>query len=363
MAVKIPAAKYQKNGEDMAEASDTGQETEENFLQRIKPELDQMEIMRQVKLDAWLWRQKMVWPIGCAVIACTLALDYLLMHYLFKARFPLPILSVFAGFGLFIWVTRPRKDYVNIYKENITPRIARIVGLSQYNPAGGIPLNDMDKSRILPGHSGYESEDYFEGIYKKALVRFAQVKFTKSQRKHGVSFSTSGVTLGSSSSHGNYETVTVFQGLALLISLPQPAFKGHTILVRDSTTFAEWLTSALTGLKNVPLSKPGLDKIYSVFSNDPVEADRLINADMLSRVVKLSEVYKSRGLSLAFYGNQIFILIAAEKDFFEPGNIAMPATNVETVRSIKKELQQVFSLIDFLGVVNQDDAAPAASVS
>jgi hypothetical protein len=338
----------------MTETSETEQETEDNFLQRIKPELDQMEIMRQVKLDAYLWRQKMVWPIGAAIIACTLVLDYLLMHYLFKARVPLPILSFIAGFGLFIWVTRPQKDYVNIYKENITPRIARIVGLSEYNPAGGIPLKDMDKSRILPGHTGYHSEDYFEGIYKGALLRFAQVKFTKQQRKHGI-------TIGRGRRR-NYETVTVFKGLALLISLPHPTFRGHTILVRDSTSFSEWLTSALTGLKSVPLSKPGLDKLYSVFSNNAAEADRLIDAEMLSRVVRLSEAYKSRGVSLAFYGNQIFVLIAAEKDFFEPGNIAMPATNIESVRSIKRELQQVFSLIDFLGVVKQDDAAQAAPV-
>ncbi|TAL26996.1 MAG: DUF3137 domain-containing protein [Alphaproteobacteria bacterium] len=347
----------------MTESSGAGEETEDNFLQRIKPELDQMEIMRQVKLDAYLWRQKMIWPIGCAVIACTIVLDYLISHYLFKLHFPFPLVSIMAGIGLFIWMGNPRKEYVNIYKENITPRIARLVGLSQYDPAGGIPLNDMDKSRILPGHSGYESEDYFEGIYKKALVRFAQVKFTKSQRKHGVSFSAGGVTLGSSRRHRNYETVTVFKGLALLISLPHPTFRGHTILVRDSASFSEWLTSAFTGLKSVPLSKPGLEKMYSVFSNNAAEADRLIDAEMLSRVVRLAEAYKSRGVSLAFYGNQIFILIAAEKDFFEPGNIAMPATNIESVRSIKRELQQVFSLIDFLGVVNQDGAAPAASIS
>lgn len=340
----------------MTETSAADQETEDKFLQRIKPELDQMEIMRQVKLDAYLWRQKMVWPIGCAVIACTLVLDYLLSHYLFKLNFPFPLLTIAGGIGLFIWMGNPRKEYVNIYKENITPGIARLVGLSQYDPAGGIPLKDMDKSRILPGHSGYHSEDYFEGIYKGALLRFAQVKFTKQQRKHGVTF-------GSRSRRRNYETVTVFKGLALLISLPHPTFRGHTILVRDSTAFAEWLTSALTGLKSVPLSKPGLDKLYSVFSNNAAEADRLIDADLLSRVVRLSEAYKSRGVSLAFYGNQIFVLIAAEKDFFEPGNIAMPATNIESVRSIKKELQQVFSLIDFLGVVKQSDAAQAAPVS
>ena len=113
----------------------------------------------------------------------------------------------------------------------------------------------------------------------------------------------------------------------------------------------------------MPLTKPGLDKLYSVFSNNAAEADRIVNPDLLARVVRLSEVYKSRGASLAFYGNQVFILIAADKDFFEPANIAVPATNIETVRSIKKELQQVFSLIDFLGVVKQDDAAKAAPAS
>jgi hypothetical protein len=337
----------------MTESSEAGQETEDSFLQRIKPELDQMEIMRQVKLDAYLWRQKMIWPIGGGVIACTLVLDYLLSHYLFKLHFPFPLVSIGAGIGLFIWMGNPRKEYVNIYKDNITPGIARLAGLNHYDPAGGIPLGDMDKSLILPGHSRYHSEDYFEGVYKNALLRFCQVKFTRQQRKRGI-------TIGSR--HRNYETVTVFQGLALLISLPHPTFRGHTILVRDSASFSEWLTSALTGLRSVPLSKPGLEKIYSVFSNSAAEADRLVTPDLLARVVRLSEAYKSRGMSLAFYGNQIFILIAADKDFFEPANIAVPATNVETVRSIRKELQQVFSLIDFLGVMQQDDAAQTAPV-
>ena len=328
----------------MGEAA-ADQETEEAFFQRITPELEQIEVMREVKLAAYLSRQKMIWPLGVAVIACTLALDYFLTHHLFKSSFPIfPFCSVLAGFGLFIWMGKPQKDYVSIYKDNITPRIAKLVGLDIYQREGMIPISDMKDSRILPGFQNYWSEDYFEGRHRGARIRFAQVRFEARKRAEGLNISHHHSTRRDGHA-------IVFRGLALVINIPSKPFEGHTILVKDKDRFSEWITAKLTGLDAMPLPDPSFDKMFSIFSDNRAEAGRLIDSAMLARVAELQKVYRSQGVSVAFCGPAIVMLIAADKDFFEPANIATPATGVESVRMIRRELQEIFKLIDDCGFV------------
>ena len=333
------------------------EQEETAFLRRIQPELDQMEIVRQVKRDAQDWRQKMIWPIGAAVLACTLVLDYLLMKGLcapgmFHCRssgFPLPVLTLIAGCGLWIWANRPKDDYVRIYKENIIPRIAQMAGLTHYDPAGKLPLSDMRDSRILPGYEYYDSEDYFEGAYKGARIRFAQVKFSKSQRRYVSRYD-----------RRRYDTITVFQGIALLIGLPQPAFQGHTILIRNASAFGEWMTGIFSGLQKTELAAPGLESVYTAFTSSPAEAARLLDREMLRRVMRLSEVFASKGVSLAFFRGQVFALVASDKNFFEPGGVNVSATNLQAVRDIRREVGQVMGLIDYLQVLAPASVAEAA---
>ena len=317
-------------------------ETEEAFLNRIKPELEQMEVMREVKLAAYLSRQKMIWPVTAVVIACTLALDVFITKHLFKSSFPIfPFCSVLAAFGLVFWTGQPRKDYVSIYKDNITPRIARLVGLDIYQREGMIPIMDLTGSNLIPAHQHYLSEDYFEGSYKGARLRFAQVRFD-AQRPPSATFG---------SREAAKPLAVIFRGLVLVINLPKKRFTGHTILVKNKDHFAEWLTAKLNGLQPVPLANPAFEKTFSVFSKNREEADKLIDGTTLARVAELSDLYKSQGVSIAFYGAQVVMLIAADKDFFEPANIATPATNVDAVRSIRRELQEVFGLIDDCGLL------------
>ncbi len=95
------------------------------------------------------------------------------------------------------WVTQPKRQYARAYKTKILPEVARLFGNFRYAPKGKIRMQVLKPSKIIPQHSKYTSEDYFEGEYKNVGIHFSEIKLTKRSGKR---------------------TVTVFNGLAVLLT-------------------------------------------------------------------------------------------------------------------------------------------------
>lgn len=329
-------------------------EAEEKFLRRIQPELDQMEIIRQMKFDEYRRWQWLIWPVCIAAVAAGYALDYGVatlatkffpeLKSLFYLRskkhgmlpYPVPLLAVAAGLGAYWRFSGAKGSYIQAYKENIVSQIAKAVGLSGYDPRGGIGPA-MFASRICPPHDICKTEDFFEGEYEGAHVQFCQVAFSNSERRSRWS---------GGRRRSSTRIVPVFSGLALLVSMPQPICTGHTILVKDRSQFREWIAGITTGLKKVELGR--LENIYTCFSNNAEEARQLVTADLLDRVTKLSQAYQSKGVSIAFYQSQMFVLIGSDRDFFEPPDIRTSAAHTGVVLSIRREITEVIGIIDYL---------------
>jgi hypothetical protein len=307
-------------------------ESDEAFLQRVQPELQLAEAVRLEKLNTYRSRKKIAYII--AVVAGPIAafLDYMMLFVWFlhdKHKGAGLTLILFGA--LYGWVTQPRRDYAKAYKKKIIPHIARLLGLSSYNADGKIPAPEMLPSRILPVYDVYNSEDYFEGLYNNTSLCFAQVKFEQRRRSGKRTY-----------------YVTVFEGLAILLTLSKPTFHGHTILVRDGNKAMEWLQTVATGLDRANLVDPEFENRYSVFTNDQVEARYLLDPAQIERVKHLSNTYQAKGLSMAYFGNKVLLLVSSARDFFEPADITVSALEPQSLLSIRRDVQEILGLVEGL---------------
>ncbi|MBI1214321.1 MAG: DUF3137 domain-containing protein [Alphaproteobacteria bacterium] len=324
------------------------QETDAEFAQRVKPKLAEIEVVREDKYRVYCWRRK-IGSIAFTLLApFTGFIDYVL---LFTDRITSHgdkhhggITLALAG-ALYYWATQPKRDYVRVYKHEIMPRIARVLGLQSYRVAGFIPEADMEPSKIVPSHNRYHSEDYFEGVYKGASVRFAQIRLKQE----------------SGSGKDRHET-TVFSGLALLVDMPKNKFYGTTIMLRNHMKLFEWFEEKSIGLKRANLVDPAFEKKYTVFTSDQVEARYLLDPMMIEKVQNLAVIYKATDVRLSYFDHKVLVLLACKRDLFEPPDISIPSTDIDGLMELKNEVQRTLELIDCVdNFLSRDDRpGPAA---
>jgi hypothetical protein len=309
-------------------------ESDAAFLARIAPSLVHIESIRKSKYDSYVWRRKASVLAGAVLGGVIVFADkQMVLQGRSDAHALAGFMAFFAIFALLAWVMQPQRAYVRTYKKNVIPQIAQLLGLRAYEEKGQIPLSALTPTKILPAFNVYNSEDYFEGSYKGAEISFAQVEF-KERRRSG---------------KNTYEVVS-FKGMVILIILPRQKFYGHTILVKNQLKAFEWLETVATGLKRANLVDPVFESVYSVFTNDQVEARYLLDPAMMERVTHVSDAYKSRGLSMACFDSRICMLLASTRNYFEPPDITIPATDAEGIAAVKREIEQVLELIDYLDV-------------
>lgn len=301
------------------------------FFARIGPQLRQMEQLRLVKYESYMRRRKISLRLAAVLTPVTGWIDY----YLF---FVLPSSSDDSGFGvtfmmmgaLYAWATVPKRAYMKAYKREIMPEIAALFGL-RFDPEGKIPMDEMRQSRIVPAHSTYTSEDYFEGVYKGAKLRFSEICLRKKQ-----------------GSGKNSRYVTVFDGLAVMIDLgAQARFYGHTIITADMPGFHEWAKEKSSGLARADMVDPLFEKKYSVFTSDQVEARYLVHPAMIERIERLRHANIRGGIAIAYRKKNILMLIPMNKNLFEPADISVAATDMESLRIMHRDLSETLALVDY----------------
>ncbi len=319
-------------------------ETEEAFLARIKPQLDALEEDRKKKYAAYIKRRIPGFAMIGLGALITVPVDYMLLtapsntHHYFGATGVLIVM-------VWTWVTQPQRDYANDYKTDIIPRIAALLGL-EYRLDGGIPLAEMEPSKILPRHDDYKSRDYFEGMYKGARVRFCSVEINVPPNI------------------ANLENDQTYRGIAIMITMPKPKFYGHTVLASHMTGVGKWIDKQTIGLQYAQMKDPEFERRYSVFTNDQVEARYLFDPLMIERVENLKNVYAAKDIAMAYYNDQVLALVHCETEgLFEPRPIETPATDVTSVTKIQQELAKTLALIDYLDVYQPKQEAAQGGAS
>lgn len=322
---------------------DLRQITDDDFYQRVLPQLNMLEEVRKVKQKVYAWRKRIAMMISPIVFPMAGYADWLLLKLQTSSDDSAAGLTVALGGALWWWVTQPKRQYAKAYKDEILPKIARLFGDLTYNSKGKIPMESMQPFRIVPNHDRYDVDDYFSGAYRGVAIQFSEIDL-KERRKSGK----------------NTRYVTVFKGLAILIRLPREKFSGHTVMVGNSSAFTQWFKKKSLGLNRADLVDPEFEKQFDVYTNDQVESRYLIHPVMIEKIKAIRTAYGAQGVMAGYLRDSLLILMQSSKNHFEPAGIEIPATEPSTLVSMKHEVEQVLNLIDQMEQYDRDAAHRAA---
>lgn len=335
----FPLSKFFSNTfSEPKEIQDIRTEDDERFLAQSEEQLNNLEILRKEKLQIYLFRKKIGIPVAFVLTPILGWIDYWLLWLQSSNDNEAAGLSIIFIGGLYAWITSPKRQYAKEYKQRILPAIAKLFGDFTYTVGGSIPIGSMEPSKILPRHDRYTSEDHFRGKYKGVGIEFNEMTL-KQRRRSGK----------------KTHYVTVFSGLAILIDLKTKRFFGHTIMDKEQGKLGEWFKEKSLKMKRADLVDPEFEKIFDVYTNDQVEARYLIDPIMIEKLKGLYQEYKGEKMAVAFYESKMLILIASNHNHFEPADLHIPATDPQSVLSMKHEIGQILSLVDRLHLYNPDE--------
>lgn len=306
---------------------------DETFYKMVLPRLEELEVVRQAKLAVYLFRRRIGIPLATIITPPCLYLDWLLLRWQAGNDDSGAGITFVVTGALYWWVTQPKRQYAEAYKKDILPGIAKLFGNLAYTLNGKIPMEELEPSKIIPSHNRYHSEDHFTGEYKGVKITLSEIHLKRRQR---------------SGKRTTY--VTVFKGLAVLIAMPREKFYGHTVLTQDVTAFGKWFQKQTSGLKHADLVDPQFEKAFDVFTDDQVEARYLIDPVMIENLKTMRDLYDAKTFSAAYYKNQVLVLLPSRRNYFEPANIKVPATDPQSIVSMKEELGHVLNLVDHLEI-------------
>ncbi|MBI1214320.1 MAG: DUF3137 domain-containing protein [Alphaproteobacteria bacterium] len=299
------------------------QETDAQFVERIRPILAEMEKRRLLGYDAYIWRRNAAW------IVFGLSAAFALLQALFGSAHYGAWIALALGPAAYFWAKVPADEYARNYKDEILSDIAEALGLSRYLADGQIPDEELTPSKIWPPHTSGRSKDYFEGHYRGASVSFAEVS---------LEYAKSGDTRD--------EKKVVFYGLAVLVCMPENKFSGATVVLPNSPHLAEWFEARKMGLEKAGFVDPRFEKKYTVFTSDQVEARYLLDPVMMERLQKLVDVYHADSAQISYYGGKALVLLDGMTHLFEPPDIFIPATDPAGLLALKGKVRRILDFID-----------------
>jgi len=306
---------------------------DDSLFAELKTDLELIEEQRQGFLKKFNLRKKIGWPAGVVLTALCAPIDWLLLFPPDGDGNAVGVTAIALGL-LYTWVTKPKREYVAAYKQKVMPRIARVVGDLFYDAAGGIPMEKIKPSKIVPSYDKVKTEDYFEGHYKGVATSFSELKLTERR-----------------GSGKNRRTVTTFKGLVILLTMTKRKFLGHTIVTRDQGAVADWFTKKTIGLTRANLVDPVFEKQFNVYTNDQVEGRYLVDPLMMQKLTDLCAHYKGDSLMAAYYDSKMLIMINSKHNYFEPPDLHHPAVDINAVKMLREEVSNIAGIIDYLEIV------------
>lgn len=310
------------------------------FLDKCRPKLRQLEDIRLDKLRKFEFRRKVALPIGAVLTPIFGYIDYWLLLWQRGNDDAFAGLTVVVLGGLWAWMNSPKRQYARAYKKDILPDIARLFGNFEYDNSGKIPMAAMKPSKIVPTHTSYSSEDFFTGQYKGVDINFSEIKLER---------------------RSNKSTVTVFKGLAILLTNGTKRFHGHTVLTRDLGKIGGWFKKVTSNFQRADLVDPEFEKLFDVFTTDQVEARYLIDPRIVENLKTLYREYSGTQMMAAFYDDHFLILIGSKVNHFEPADIRTPATDEAGLLAMKREIAEILSIVEKLSLYDPRKAREAAA--
>lgn len=298
------------------------------FFQNMLPHLQEMEKLRQARLKAYEGRQ----TAGAIFATFAAPLCVLADIFISKVNTLNPdgmIIAVTPAmiFGVIAWVREPKRQYIKAYKQDILPYIARLLGGLTYDPQGSIPIKTLKLSRILPSHTRYRAEDYFSTMCGDIQAVFSEIHLDRSAYSGG---------------RVSYETT--FKGLAILLTLPE-RLSGHTALIGKGGLTLFGFKVHSSRLTYLEMKHEETDGMFDVYTNNQDEARRIVTPSLVARIKQLCDTHNAEYASLAYFSNQILIMLPSRRDYFEP-NLNRPIAHMDAIMDMKREIKMVLDIAE-----------------
>lgn len=303
----------------------------EHYKSHIRKHVDSFEELRQDALEVACRRARISTPI-CILI---LIAGILILQYENFSEFSCKLTGgiVFSSFVYaFLWVYMPIDKYKSYIKDDIFPAIISFFGDYKYSPYCPNRVYKFRDHGIVPDYEIEESEDSICGNYDGVNIDLFETELEVKKR---------------SKSRDSY--VSVFKGIVIHLSMNKN-FSGKTIVKRDGGAISNFLKNnfASNDLQNVKLEDPRFEKIFEVYSSDQVEARYLLTTSFMERLMELNNCYGGEGVECSFHKDKLLVMIPVKRDLFEPGSIYQAEDFVDDAKSLLKEINLIFKIIDIL---------------
>jgi hypothetical protein len=300
-------------------------------------------------LGAWLETQARVrdearrtsdrrYRIGGVILLPLLAALWLWLAPEWGFEFKFMASMVGAGIAA-AWGYAPRARAIKETKRGINSAIAESLGLTyemDFEPGAGFDL--ARRFALVPGYDRSSFEDRWSGPLGARSFTLHEAHL---EEKRG--------------SGKNRHYVTVFRGAILTIAFDR-RFHGITKLERAGK-HRNWyggskdsITLDGTELGYVDMVHPEFADLFSVWSNDQVEARYLVHPVYVERVLAVEQAFHGKDVRTLFSGGELVIVIESD-DMFESGSMQASEDRARVQRCV----DQFMTLVGLCEALNEPE--------
>lgn len=298
-------------------------------------------------LGEWLARQVQVreearrksdrrYAIGALILLPPIAALWLLLDpdWGFELKF---IVSLIAAGAVAAWGYAPRAKAIKETKRGINSAIAESLGLTyemEFEPGLGFDL--AKRYALVPGYDRSSFEDRWSGPLGARAFTLHEAHLEEER-----------------GSGKNRRWVTVFRGAILTITFDRK-FIGTTKVER-ANKHRSFFGGAKESIKldgkqldYVDMVNPEFADLFSVWSDDQVEARYLVHPLYVERVLEVERAFQGKDVRTLFSGGELVIAIESD-DMFESGS--MHAS--EDRAKIERCVEQFMTLVGLCAALNE----------
>lgn len=199
-----------------------------------------------------------------------------------------------------------------------------------------LPVNKSSKNREII----FKGDDAIQGYFEKKYIEFCELDISENYK-----------------SGNDYKTVEIFHGLFLITDFKKIEFKTIVKAETFGRLFSDYSmgskdTNNYNRLKKIKLQNYTFNKHFSVFSQDEIEARKILSPIILENLGNFAEKH-DRNIKLSFINDQVFFAIEINS-ILEPSlKDLMPFKEIDK-NSLEKDAHKIYKEISFVSSIIKD---------
>ena len=313
----------------------------EIFEREIAPELEtieteRQELLKKARLHAGI-------PLG---VAALLALWALLGGDSWEGRLVGAVVALaFGGVVAFFLWRRQAGRWGSRLSETVMPAVCRFLGDLDHDKGARkrFPLDRIQGLGLIGSFNRSHLEDRLEGRYRD--TGFELVEAHLRQRTQ------------SSNEDNDSRTRTVFKGLLMRISVPEP-MSTDIFITQELGSIGNKLGEMLSfgtgrSMPRVEFDHPDFESAFAVYADDPQAAREIMPPGFLDTLLSIAEAEGGRkgtsGLRAGFQDDAFYLALERDDSFIEMGALTRPVHDIEDdLHGVFEDLALVRRIIDRL---------------